>query len=362
VRVIDPEEECCVKPRPALLVLALATAALVSPSLAMARTKTVFVGGPVKWANSLRYGASLNNFLINRVIINVGDTVVWNGASLGNGFHTVDIPKLNGSDLAVFTATGNTVQGANDAAGSPFWFNGHVPVLSFNTMLFGPSGSKGYNGTTRVESGLPLGGKPADFKVKFLTAGVFKYFCDVHYGMAGDVVVKPKGAPVPTAQQDAAKLRSEEQHYVTEAKRVAKTKVPTNQVSLGVSGPGGLELYTMFPNTLRIKAGTTVRFFMPKDTREDHTATFGPVSYLKPLAKSFQSPAPAPAAVYPSDPPGQVVVTPTSHGNGFANTGVLDQDSKTPQGSFGAITFSKPGIYNYVCLIHPFMRGKVVVS
>lgn len=349
--------------RVGFVVVCSAVVALAMPSLAAARSKVVYAGGPVKWSNSLgRYGAGVDNFLINRITINVGDTVVWNGASLASGFHTVDIPKLNGSDLALITSTGKTVQGVTDAGGNPFWFNGTVPVLSFNTALFGPSGPKAYNGTTRIDSGLPLSPKPHDFKVTFLTPGVFKYFCDVHYGMGGTVVVKPKGAPVPTAQLDASTLRSEEQSYVSEAKRVDKTKVPANQVSVGASGPGGLEVFGMFPQTLVINAGTTVRFFMSKDTRETHTATFGPAGFLKPLAKSFTGPAPSPAAVYPSDPPGHIVLTPTSHGNGFANTGAMDRDGATPLGAFGAITFNTPGTYRYQCLIHPFMHGTIIVK
>lgn len=350
------------KTRAGLLLIA-ATAALAVPSLAAARTKTVYAGGPVKWANSLqRYGGGVNNFLVNRITINVGDTVDWNGASLANGFHTVDIPKLSGSDLALITSTGKTVQGLNDAAGSPFWFNGKVPALSFNTALFGPSGPKAYNGTTRVESGLPLSPKPQDFKVKFLSPGVFKYYCDVHPGMGGSVVVKPKASSVPTTQQDAAELRSEEQHYVNEAQGLDKTKVSGNQVSVGVSGPGGLEVFAMFPRTLHVKAGTTVRFFMSKDSRDTHTATFGPAGYVTALAKTFAGPAPSPAALYPSDPPGQIVLTPSSHGNGFASTGAMDRESTTPLPAFGAITFTKPGTYNYECLIHPFMHGTVVVQ
>ena len=51
----------------------------------------------------------------------------------------------------------------------------------------------------------------------------------------------------------------------------------------------------------------------------------------------------------------------TSHGNGFANTGVLDQDSPTPPASSATITFNAPGTYHFICLIHPFMHGTVVV-
>jgi plastocyanin len=302
----------------------------------------------------------VNNFLVNRITIHAGDTVTWSGASLAGGFHSVDIPTPRGADVALLTPTGKTVSGVNDAAGNPFWFNGKVPDLSFNPQLFAPSGGNTYNGKARVDSGLPVG-KPHNFKVRFLKVGTYKYFCDVHPGMHGSVVVKPRGTRIPSAKQDAATLKAEERHYLAEAKHVAATKVSGNQVSLGASGPGGLEVFAMFPSTLRIKPGTTVRFFMSKDSREVHTATFGPAAYRTQLADSFSGPAPAPAALYPSDPPGHISLAPASHGNGFANTGALDRDPATPLTAFGAITFTASGTYNYQCLIHAFMRGKIIV-
>jgi plastocyanin len=337
------------------------TAVFALASTASAQTKVVYAGGPAKFNKALgKHGAGLDNFLLNRITIHVGDTVEWNGVSLSSGFHTVDIPKLHGSDLPLITPTGSTVSGVNDAAGNPFWFDGNVPMLGFNPLLFTPVGGTTYNGKKRVDSGLPLG-KPHNFKVKFTTVGTYKYFCDVHYGMRGTVVVKPKGAAIPSAKDDAATLKRQERKYLKEAKRVAKTKPPADQVSVGASGPGGLEVFAMFPSVLNINAGTTVQFVMSRDTRETHTATFGPSSYLDPLAASFTGPAPAPAAVYPSDPPGQSTLTPTSHGNGFANTGALDRDAGTPLPALGAIKFTTPGTYNYQCLIHPFMRGTIIV-
>lgn len=352
-----------VRRRAKLAVLLSIAGVLALAASAGARTKVVYAGGPAKWQGSLirHSGAGVDNFLINRITINVGDTVDWNGASLSSGFHTVDIPKLNGEDLALITATGKTVEGVNDAAGNPFWFNGKVPVLSFNTALFGPSGPKAYNGTTRVDSGLPL--KRHDFKVKFLTAGTYKYFCDVHHGMQGVVIVKPKGAAVPSAAQDAATLRSEEQHYAAEAKRVDRTKTHGSTVSVGASGPGGLEVFAMFPAVLHIKVGTTVKFMMSKDSREVHTASFGPAKYLSALSRTITgAPAPSPAALYPSDPPGHIQLSASSHGNGFASIGLMDRDATTPLPALGAITFTRAGTYRYQCLIHPFMRGTIVVK
>ena len=57
----------------------------------------------------------------------------------------------------------------------------------------------------------------------------------------------------------------------------------------------------------------------------------------------------------------QAGLDPTSHGNGFANVGALDRDSGTPLPPSGTIKFTQPGTYQFICLIHPFMHGTVVV-
>ncbi len=342
----------------------VAGAVVAIPSTAAAATKVVFAGGPAKYQAALgkAYGAGVNNYLINRVTVNVGDTVVWDGKSLASGFHDVDFPKLGGSDLPLLVRTGKTVTGANDFAGNPFWFNGKVPQLAFNPLLFKRIGTGVYNGSRRADSGLPGGPKPVNFSLKFTKAGVYKYYCDVHPGMIGYVVVKPRGKRVPSARADRQALLAQEAAYATTAKHVDKTIVEGNNVSVGASGPGGVEVYAMFPNTLKVNAGTTVRFFMSKLTRETHTATFAPAPYLKTLANQFSPPVPSPIGLYPSDPPGSITLNQSSHGNGFANTGAMDQDRSTPLPTSGTIKFTQPGTYHFICLIHPFMHGTVIVK
>ncbi len=345
--------------------LAFACVAIVGawPGTAGAKTVTVYPGGPAAFQHRLatKTGGGVDNFLINRVTINVGETVVWNGKARSAGFHTVDFPAKGGSDLPLFTPTGKTVSGVNDFAGSPFWFDGKVPQVGFNPVLFMPSGPSKYNGSTRVDSGLPLG-RPADFKLTFTKPGVYKYFCDVHPGMIGYVVVRKKGQPVPSAASNKRTLVREESAYARGAKKLDRTKVAGNNFSVGASGAGGLEVFAMFPSTRTVKVGTTITFSMSKRTREVHTVTFGPVSYLKGLASSFAGPLPAANALYPSAPPGSITLDQTSHGNGFANTGALDRDSTTPLPTSGQITFTQPGTYHFVCLIHPFMHGTVIVT
>ena len=352
--------------RRSLGAFAFACAAVVAacPPAAGAKTVTVYPGGTATFQRNLakKTGGGVDNFLINRVTINVGDTVMWNGKARSAGFHTIDLPAKGGSDLPLFTPTGKTVSGVNDFAGNPFWFDGKVPEIGFNPALFASSGGHTYNGSSRADSGLPLG-KPTNFKLKFTKPGVYKYFCDVHYGMVGYVVVRKKGQPVPSAASNERTLLREQKAYVRPAKKLDKTKVAGNNVSVGASGAGGLEVFAMFPGTRSVKVGTTVTFSMSKRTRETHTVTFGPVSYLKPLAGSLAGPLPAPNALYPSDPPpGSIALDQTSHGNGFANTGALDRDSTTPLPPSGQITFSQPGTYHFVCLIHPFMHGTLIVT
>lgn len=349
-----------------LAVLAAGLVSMMAASAALAGpvTKVVYAGPPptanqiaakiVPKSFAKTYQPDVNAFFQQRVTINAGDTVSFRI----RGFHTVDLPAKAGTDLPLILPGAN-VTGATDAAGNPFWFNNKLPTLGLNPALFKRSTAKTYNGTQRLDSGL-TSAKP--FNVTFSKAGTYKFYCDVHPGMIGYVVVKPQGKPIPSAAQDAATLTAQVTSDIKAAKRIAKAPLPANTVSLGQSAPGGVELFSMFPATLTVNAGTTVTFQMSKNSREIHTATFGPVAYLTPLAKSFASPALSPIATYASDPIQPIVETPTAHGNGFANTGVLDADPATPSPPSAKIDFTKAGVYHFVCLVHPFMRGTIIVK
>ena len=305
----------------------------------------------------------INAFSNQRVTIHQGDSVKWVG--LATHFHTVDLPPKGGEDLPLIVP-GATARGVKDAAGRPFWFNGHVPSLGFNPQLFMPSGGVTYSGASRIDSGLPVSAHPPNtFKVQFTKPGVYRYFCDIHVGMIGYVVVKPKSKPIPTARQDAAALTKHLTKDIRGAAKLLKIKQPKNHVSLGESNSQGVELLSMFPAQLSVKAGTVVSFSMSADSREVHTATFGPRSYLKMLSNAVGAPTPdAQVALYPSSKPslGPIQLDATSHGNGFANTGGLDRDPTTPLQPSGRIDFTKPGTYHFQCLIHPFMHGTIIVK
>ena len=358
-----------------LLALGIVGAAIAAPAAAQAKKVTVYTGPPPNASKLLpksaqlpasfqaKYNPDVNAYFPQRVTIHVGDTVSFLRGMMA---HTIDIPPVGGQDLPLLLP-GSMVAGVNDAAGNPFWFNGKVPSLGLNPALL-PKGpmNVSYNGTKRAESGFFLGkGAAPAFNVTFTKAGVYKVFCDLHYGMSGTVAVLPKAKPVPSAAQMKAAIAKQLLGDMKALRAAAKIKPAKNTVSVGSSGPGGSELFAMFPATLHVKAGTVVTFSISRDTREVHTVTFGSKAYLAKLAGGLLAdPLLTQQDLYPSDPPaaGPIVVSPTSHGNGFANVGGLDRESVTPLPASGKVLFTTPGVYHYICLIHPFMQGTIIVS
>ena len=149
---------------------------------------------------------------------------------------------------------------------------------------------------------------------------------------------------------------------------MAPSGAPT--VAVGRTTPS-LAVYEMFPSTLTINAGQTVTFSMAKEFRSEvHTVTFGPEKVRSGLEKNFITPLKgaargtlglAPRGVYPSDQPPLPAYDGSNHGDGFFNTGVLDNDPASPFPVSAQITFTKPGTYHYECVIHEHMDGTIVV-
>jgi plastocyanin len=352
--------------------LAAAVAAcgvLAMPAAAQAATKTVDMGTPAKAAQKFQnVGADVNDFFLHSVTIRAGDSVKFRPF----GFHTADLPPKGQGGVPLLAPNGQKVANVFDAANTAFWFNG-LDQVGFNPELLASGFGKRftYDGTKRVNSGLPLAAAPKAMTVKFPKKGKYTYLCDVHPGMKGQVVVKGKRARIPTAKQDKRRLNNQIAAALKRAKKLPSTKPPANTVYTGGSAKGGVEYFGMLPATLTVKAGTTVRFAMSPRSYEVHTATFGPGdpsdanSYLGAIAKTFEgAPVIDPRGVYPSEPPGATAtLTSALHGNGFWSSGALDRASQTAQiPASNVVTFGAAGTYDYYCMIHPFMHGQVVVT
>jgi plastocyanin len=345
---------------------AAAIAVLVVPASASAATKVVNMGTTPAAQKALqKYGADVNDFFPHGTTIHAGDSVKF----VPTSFHTVDFPA-KGGQLVPFLSPVGTTTGSVDAAGAAFWFNGQ-PQLGFSPpLLQGGLGKKlTYTGAARVESGLPLSNKPKPMTVKFPKSGTYTFFCDLHPGMKGTVRVVAKSHRIPSAGADKKAFKAQLARDVGIAKGLSKTNPGAGTVDLGAAGKYGVEVFAMLPATTTVAVGTTVKFQMTPRSFEAHTATFGPgdpekqTGYLGQIEALSPGPMLDSRFIYPSDqPPTVASYSLALHGNGFWSSGAMDANNASPLPPSNQVTFAAPGTYTFFCMIHPFMKGTVVVK
>lgn len=300
-----------------------------------------------------------NAFYPGNTTVRQGDKVTF--AILG--FHTVIFPK-KGTQPAPFVIKGRPSTPANDPAGLPYWWGGQ-PGLTINPAIAAPSGGTVVTGARTVNSGF-LQGNPAKFTVTFPKKGIYQVRCGVHPKMHGTVTVLAAGAAAPKQARVSRAAAAQKAADVKVAKanlRKARAPKQNNVVQIG-PGNARVEALDFFPAAKTVAAGTAVTFKMA-GVNEFHTVTFGPKAYVDQVEKTFNGPTDAPEGTLPSDPPGTAVSeSPTTHGNGFLNSGVLfDPGHKNAPGAGSfTVTFPTAGVYSYRCLIHSQMRGSITVS
>ena len=273
--------------------------------------------------------------------------------------------------VPLISPTGQKVADSNDAAGQPFWFNGQDQLGFTPSLAQGKFGKKlTHNGSKRIASGLPLAEKLKPIVVTFKKTGKFTYYCNIHAGMKGTVSVKSKGTDVPSAKADKKALKRQVDRSLKTAKQLPKTTAPANVVNVGAAGKHGEELFAFVPSAVTVPVGTTLTFRMHPASYDVHTATAGPGnpesepnSYLGQIAATFQGAVFDPRATYRSEPPAtKGTLTPTLHGNGFWNSGVMDTAKGSPLAGADQVMFGAAGKYDFYCLIHPFMKATVTVQ
>jgi plastocyanin len=352
--------------RPTVALAAFVVLAVL-PAAAHATTFEAYAGGD--GAIGLPKQASTNAFYPRALRIRVGDTVTWRF----RGFHTITFPvRGEGSPPLVLPATDQPVAGVSDAAGNPFWFNGQ-PSLPLDPAGTRKSTATKYNGSAVLGSGLPLGAKPKPFSLRFRRAGTFLYYCVVHPGMIGrvHVVRTSRGIRSPEAQEAAGARQLTTDVRTAKRLNLAPASGGPATVEVGRTSPT-VAVYRMFPRTLTVAAGQPVTFSMAGEFRSEvHTVTFGPEKARSDLEKNLLGPLSAaggavginPLGAYPSDqPPSLPPYDGSNHGDGFLNSGLLDNDPATPFPAETTITFTKPGTYDYECVIHEHMDGRIVVT
>jgi plastocyanin len=359
-----------------------AAAVLFSPVAAHAATKKVTEGLPVKdqakFIGKLKVDAI--DFFPHTVTVHVGDSIRFSPTA----FHQIDFPPKGQGPIQVITAS-TPIQNSNDSAGQPFWFNG-LPNFGFNPELVSGKPTVDYSvtkrarkhgrhvtytGKNRVTTPIPFDAGPKPLTIKFAKVGNFKYFCDLHNGMHGLVKVKPKHDRIPGAKADAKTLSKQVARDYKIARKLPKAQQAPNTISVGNAGRFGVEYFGYLPGTTTVPVGTTITFHMTPDSFENHTATTGPGipeqdsnSFLGQIAASFFRANFLAPGVYPSTKPGDPsVVNKSTHGDGFWNSGVLGvRKTSLPVPSSASVTFTAPGTYDFWCMVHPQMHGRVIVQ
>ena len=299
--------------------------ASASPLRAVAATDwTVIVGGHP--ADNSVYA---NGFYPRELTVRVGDTVTWRF----EGFHNVTF--LSGATPPQFAVKGGDKMYANP-------------------KVFFPAGSNSYDGVGFRNSGTPQGDKPFSYSLTFTKPGRYEYACTIHAGMAGVLnVVRGPVAETPTAALErgrieqsaslaAAKSAYEGLHAVRNGSNIT--------VRLVGNHADRYSILRFSREPLVISVGSTVTWTV-NDPFEIHTVTFNGDKHLQLIIPEPQ----------PNGPPklelNAAVLTPTNKtsydGTGYVNSGLLfPAGNPAHLPSSFRLTFTKPGRYDYWCLVH----------
>ena len=288
------------------------------------------------------------------------------------GFHTVTFGNQKSFPLIVPFPHGKQPS-LKDAAGAPLWWAGNAPLLSLNPKAIPQLGGATISGPSQVRSSgllrvLSAGNKqPAPYTLKFVKPGIYHFFCIVHPGMHGAIRVLPSTATAPSPDQASARAQAQLTHMIGDIKSIQSTN-PSEKLAVwvGAGKLNGASVTAMFPKRLVVKTGETVKF-VSHDPTDIHTVTFGPAAYVGQIEKMFISPKGAanPFGVFPSEPPGPpapVLYNGESHGNGYLNAGVVYPYTTKQAPHVFRVTFTKPGIYHFECVIHSNMDGTIIVK
>ncbi len=297
-------------------------------------------------AGGLRDAVWSNAFHPRMIEVGVGDTVTWQF----EGFHSVTFSS--GQEPPPLTVR----EGDN---------------TYFNPLIFFPAGAATYDGTGYRNSGVP----PDDptkfstlsYSLTFTKTGTYKYQCAVHGpAMSGTIVVKDRATATPVSA--AGQAKNEQAATMTAGQAAWAALKPESQgsavvVPLSGDAKAGFSIVRYTRQPLVVKSGTTVTWTM-RDPFEIHTVTFlGGEKVPDFIIAQPQKQGPPKLLLNPKV--GAPTSSKTYDGTGYANSGIL-----FPVGMPGnpprswSVTFTKPGRYDYVCVVHlpEGMKGTVIVQ
>jgi plastocyanin len=344
-----------------------------------AGTATVLVGAGQDTLQAL-------NFFPMTVRVRQGDTVTWKAN--GDELHTASFVKGvtqwgPGAQQIPLGAPGEMNPGfAAPIPGAPpdaFQLN---PQLAFPTRFPGAP-TETYSGPgSFVSSGVmgkqPIApGAPANdaFSVTFDTPGTYMYVCLVHNDrMFGWVDVAPANA---SDVQDQAAIDAQANSEISQMLGLlTAAKAQGDATARSEPGPNGTNFWFVRSGSQELESGDSraqVLDFLPKNvtiqagdtviwgTNYFHTVTFVPAPPspgwfdVVPQADGPPLLPLSPIAAFPAKP------SATYDQARYFNSGIIGPF--LPAGDSWALTFDRPGTYEYVCLVHEAlgMKGTVTV-
>ena len=228
------------------------------------------------------------------------------------------------------------------------------------------TGSAVFDGSSCVTS--PLLFKDAKITVSFPVAGNFKLVCLLHSDMTGIVHVLDPSQTLPHDQEFYDRLAQTEARALLDDRDTTKPKhlhskngvtVGGGEVVATGAGTDTLSVMRFSDPVITVHSGDTLEW-TNEDSTTSYTVTFGtePQDLVPPSANVTVDPDGARHAVLnsPSD----------SVHSGFLQAAPQDRvglAQAQPGVTRFRVTFSKPGIYQYICALHDGlgMKGKVIV-
>ena len=206
--------------------------------------------------------------------------------------------------------------------------------------------------------------------------GTYQYFCNYHWtSMSGTIKIVPESTEIPSQSAVTRQARKEIELAAKQplAKVRAAKKTPPKEWLAGLDT--GLEDFAVlvnefYPEKLKAKVGEPVTWKM---AGAPHTVSFNVPKYFPvfTIAKNgdvirdpqsykgegWNVPDPPPYNDDgPPPEPRKIDVGAWDGRGGFHSSGLLEPDETF------TVTFTKPGTYPFVCVIHPPMIGTVTVT
>ncbi|MDP8961108.1 MAG: hypothetical protein M3N32_05770 [Actinomycetota bacterium] len=222
--------------------------------------------------------------------------------------------------------------------------------------------------------------------------GTYNYYCNLHGpGMAGTITVVPSHVEIPSQEEVARQARQEIDAMAAPLEVAHRQAQERDELELGGeryrrplagwSSPSVNHAFIseFYPEPLEVRTGEKVtwnfigfhtvsfnvpRYFASITVQDDGTVVLNPQAVepvnSPPLPEEPEEGPPpehgeAQAPEAPKErPPPPVVDAGEWDGTGFKSSGGFFEGGYS-------LTFTRPGTYNYACLLHPRMVGKVTV-